>query len=107
MNPTRGREASSIGSTSTPYGRWSTRSPTVTACAGRNPAARVDQIGVTGFCRGGLNTLLSAAHNREVKAAIAWYGRIRPVRTPGVCTVGPLDVAAKIDVPVPGLYGGE
>ena len=79
----------------------------IVAYARKHSAARGNRIGVTGFCRGGMYTLLYAARNREVKAAVAWYGPIRPVKTPGVRTVGPLDVAAEINSPVLGLYGGE
>jgi carboxymethylenebutenolidase len=50
-------------------------------------------------------TLLFSAHSREVKAAVAWYGQLRPAKTPGIRTVGPLDVAAQIYSPVLGLYG--
>jgi len=75
--------------------------------AKRHPAGRGDRIGVTGFCRGGMYTLLFAAHSREVKAVVAWYGQLRPDKTPGVRTVGPLDIAGKINVPVLGLYGEE
>jgi len=42
-----------------------------------------------------------------VKAAVAWYGQIRPVITKGVRIVGHLDVAARIKAPILGLYGGE
>jgi carboxymethylenebutenolidase len=72
----------------------------------KHPAARSDRIGVTGFCRGGLYTLLFAAHSREVKAAVPWYGQLKPARTPGVRTAGPIDLVAKITAPVLGLYGG-
>ena len=78
----------------------------IAAYAKKHSAARADRIGVTGFCRGGMYTLLYAARNREVKAAVSWYGPIRPVKTPGVRTVGPLDVAVEISSPVLGLYGG-
>ena len=73
--------------------------------AKQHPAGRANRIGVTGFCRGGMYTLLFAAHNREVKAAVAWYGQVRPAKTPGVRTAGPLDGAAKVNAPVLGLYG--
>ncbi len=79
----------------------------LTAYAKTHPAARADRIGVTGFCRGGMYTLLFAAHNRDVMAAVAWYGQIKPDVTPGVRTFGPLDVAADIKAPVLGLYGAE
>ncbi len=72
----------------------------------RRPEARGDRIGVTGFCRGGLYTLLFAAHHPEVRAAVVWYGQIRPPLTPGVRSRGPLDVAASIRAPLLGLYGG-
>ncbi len=79
----------------------------ILAYAKKHPAAQADRIGVTGFCRGGMYTLLFAAHSREVKAAVAWYGQLRPVIIKGVRTVGPLDVAARIEGPILGLYGGE
>lgn len=75
------------------------------AFAKKHPSARIDRIGVTGFCRGGLYTLLFAAHSRELKAAVAWYGQIRPEKKPGIRTEGPLDVVSQIKVPVLGLYG--
>jgi len=70
-----------------------------------HPFARADRIGVTGFCRGGLYTFLFLAHNQEVRAGVAWYGQLRPAKTPGVRTVGPLDVVQQINAPVLGLYG--
>jgi len=77
------------------------------AYAKQHPAARPDRIGVTGFCRGGMYTLLYAAHNHELRAAVAWYGSIKPEKKPGIRTAGPLDLAAQIKAPLLGLYGGE
>ncbi|HSD93805.1 MAG TPA: dienelactone hydrolase family protein [Syntrophales bacterium] len=79
----------------------------IVAWAGKQPSALADRIGMTGFCRGGMYTLLYAARNRELKAAVPWYGQLRPALTPGVRNVGPLDVAAQINAPVLGLYGAE
>ena len=43
----------------------------------------------------------------EVKAAVPWYGPIKPAKTPGVRTEGPLDLVGKINAPILGLYGAE
>lgn len=75
--------------------------------ARQHPSGQGNRIGVTGFCRGGMYTLLFAAHSRDLRAAVAWYGQIRPAITPGVRTAGPLDLAERIKVPVLGLYGEE
>ncbi|HKN18972.1 MAG TPA: dienelactone hydrolase family protein, partial [Dissulfurispiraceae bacterium] len=77
----------------------------IVAYARQHPAGRADRIGITGFCRGGMYTLLYAAHNRELKAAVAWYGQLRPDKTPGIRIAGPLDIALQINPPVLGLYG--
>src|SRR4030042_2648943 len=58
--------------------------------AKQHPAVRADRIGVTGFCRGGMYTLLFAAHSRDVKDAGAWYGQLRPAKKAGIRAVGPL-----------------
>ena len=79
----------------------------IVAYAKKLPEAQADRIGVTGFCRGGLYTLLFAAQSPDVKAAVPWYGQIKPAKTAGIRTVGPLDLAAKIKAPVLGLYGEE
>lgn len=77
----------------------------VRAYAMKHPAGQADRIGITGFCRGGMYTLLFAAHNHGIKAAVPWYGQLRPANTPGVRSFGPLDIAEKINCPVLGLYG--
>jgi carboxymethylenebutenolidase len=61
------------------------------------------RLGITGFCWGGRIVYLYAAHNPDVKAAVAWYGSVTPF-APG--TTAALDVASKIKAPVLGLYGG-
>jgi carboxymethylenebutenolidase len=50
-------------------------------------------------------SLLFAAHSHELTATVAWYGQLRPAKTPGIRTVGPLDLAPQINSPVLGLYG--
>ncbi|MBA3506808.1 MAG: dienelactone hydrolase family protein [Betaproteobacteria bacterium] len=67
--------------------------------------ADVAKLGITGFCWGGRITWLYVAHNPNVKAGVAWYGRL--VGQPGAMTPKhPIDVVAQINAPVLGLYGG-
>lgn len=74
------------------------------AWAGRN-GGDGRRIGITGFCWGGRITWLYAAHNKNVKAGVAWYGRL--AGDAGAMTPKhPLDLVDQIDAPVLGLYGG-
>ena len=61
-------------------------------------------IAETGFCRGGRNTWLYATHNANLKAAVAWYGRIKGA-TSEIQPKVVLDVADKLKCPLLGLYG--
>lgn len=63
------------------------------------------KLGVTGFCWGGRITWLYAAHNPQVKAGVAWYGRLVGQPSPNTPT-HPVNVAAGLNGPVLGLYGG-
>lgn len=61
---------------------------------------------VTGFCWGGRITWLYAAHNPQLKAAVAWYGKLtgeKSLNSPK----HPVDIATDLNAPVLGLYGGE
>lgn len=64
------------------------------------------KLGVTGFCWGGRATWLYTAHNHDVDAAVAWYGRLTGEKTENT-PKHPIDVVPDIDVPVLGLYGGQ
>ena len=66
--------------------------------------ADATRVGITGFCWGGRTTLMYAAHNVRLKAAVAWYGPIARAYHAGDRSV--LEVASAIKVPVLGLYGG-
>jgi len=65
--------------------------------------ADVTRLGVTGFCWGGRATLMFAAHNPAVRAAVAWYGPTARTYFPGDKMA--LEVAAQIKAPLLGLYG--
>jgi carboxymethylenebutenolidase len=65
----------------------------------------VAKLGMTGFCWGSRIVWLYAAHNPNLKAAVAWYGRV--VGQPSEMTPKhPIDLAAEMKAPVLGLYGG-
>lgn len=65
----------------------------------------VARLGITGFCWGGRVTWLYAAHNPAVKAGVAWYGRLVGKATANT-PKHPVDIAANLNAPVLGLYGG-
>ena len=71
----------------------------------RGQGGDLTRLGVTGFCWGGRITWLYAAHNAAVKAGVAWYGRLVGEATP-LAPRHPIDVAAQLNGPVLGLYGG-
>ena len=63
------------------------------------------RLGITGFCWGGRIVWLYAEHSAQVKAGVAWYGRL--VGEPTVLQPkSPVDLAADLKAPVLGLYGG-
>jgi carboxymethylenebutenolidase len=64
-----------------------------------------DKLGITGFCWGGRITFLYAAHNPQVRAGVAWYGRVVGESTPNNPR-HPIDVASTIKAPILALYGG-
>ncbi|HUE73594.1 MAG TPA: dienelactone hydrolase family protein [Pirellulaceae bacterium] len=63
------------------------------------------KLGVTGFCWGGRIVWLYAAHNPDLKAGVAWYGRLTGM-TNDLQPKYPLDLVADLKAPVLGLYGG-
>ena len=70
----------------------------------KSEKADASKLGITGFCWGGRIALMYAAHNPEVDAAVAWYGRVVGTPIPGDKSAQ--DVVAQIKAPVLGLYGG-
>jgi carboxymethylenebutenolidase len=74
------------------------------AWAARN-GGNTAKLGVTGFCWGGRITWLYTAHNQNVKAGVAWYGRLVGDKT-DMTPAHPTDLVDRINAPVLGLYGG-
>ena len=75
------------------------------AWAKKSGKGNTDKLGVTGFCWGGRIVWLYAAHNPELKAGVAWYGRIVG-KADELHPKHPIDLAASLKAPVLGLYGG-
>jgi carboxymethylenebutenolidase len=70
--------------------------------------ADAKRLGITGFCWGGRIVWLYAAHNQNLKAAVAWYGQLRGSEPPNPLRPKyPLDLVNDINAPVLGLYGGQ
>lgn len=64
------------------------------------------RLAITGFCWGGRITWLYAAHNPRLKAGVAWYGRLDGAPSDNQPR-HPIDIAANLNAPVLGLYGGQ
>lgn len=60
----------------------------------------------TGFCWGGRISWLYAAHNPQLKAAVAWYGKLVGEKTLN-SPKHPVDIATDLNAPVLGLYGAD
>ena len=71
-----------------------------------NNGGNVDKLGITGFCWGGRITWMYSAHNPNVKAGVAWYGRLQGDATANT-PKHPVDIAPGLNVPVLGLYGAK
>lgn len=65
-----------------------------------------ERVAVNGFCRGGRDVWLYAAHNPDLKAAVAWYGPIAGATSP-IQPHTAADFAASLKCPLLGLYGGQ
>lgn len=70
----------------------------------------IKKLSITGFCWGGRIVWLYAAHNPNLDAGVAWYGRLmyapNAPRNELQPTM-PIDVAKNLKAPVLGLYGGQ
>ena len=75
------------------------------AWVAKNKEGDTAKLGITGFCWGGRIVWLYAAHSPQLKAGVAWYGRLEGA-TDALRPTNPIDVAASLRAPVLGLYGG-
>jgi carboxymethylenebutenolidase len=74
------------------------------AWAGKHARGNAQKLGITGFCRGGRMVWMETAHEKHMKAGVAWYGGLSAAE-PAIKTT-PLDIVDKLNAPVLGLYGG-
>lgn len=64
------------------------------------------RLAVTGFCRGGRDVWLYAAHNPALKAAVVWYGPVGGTPS-SIQPHNAADVANELKAPLLGLYAGQ
>lgn len=76
------------------------------AWAEKSNQGNIRSLGITGFCWGGRIVWLYAVHNPNIKAGVAWYGRLVGEHTP-LTPKYPIDIAPELTVPILGLYGGS
>jgi carboxymethylenebutenolidase len=75
------------------------------AWAASTGKADTAELGIVGFCWGGRQVWLYAAHNPHLKAGVAWYGPLGWTRNK-MTPKDPIDIVNQINAPVLGLYGG-
>ncbi|MGU3359229.1 dienelactone hydrolase family protein [Methylobacterium sp. M6A4_1b] len=63
------------------------------------------RIGTMGWCQGGRGVWLYAAHRKDLKAGVAWYGPVGGERSDIQPRTG-TDVAGELNAPLLCLYGG-
>jgi carboxymethylenebutenolidase len=64
----------------------------------------VAKLAITGYCWGGRIVWLYSAHNPDLKAGVAWYGRLVG-EADELHPKHPIDVVTAIKAPILGLYG--
>ncbi|MBC7927577.1 MAG: dienelactone hydrolase family protein [Bryobacteraceae bacterium] len=65
-----------------------------------------NRLTITGFCWGGRIVWLYAAHNPNLKAGAAWYGKLTGAASE-TTPKQPVDVAGDLKAPVIGMYAGK
>src|SRR5262252_2367737 len=64
------------------------------------------RLGIMGFCRGGRTVWEYAAHNKDLKAGVAFYGSlVDPDMQKSLWPKSPTELASAMQAPVLGLYG--
>lgn len=79
---------------------------TAVAWAKSTGQGNTDKLAITGFCWGGRIVWLYTAHNPNVDAGVAWYGRLEGDKSP-INPTHPIEQVAKMRGAVLGLYGEQ
>ena len=67
--------------------------------------ADTSKLGIVGFCWGGRQVWLYAAHNPALKAGVSWYGVLERPKN-AMTPANPIDLVQRINAPILGRYGG-
>lgn len=70
-------------------------------------ALRGRNVGITGFCMGGMYTLLAACRLRGLAAAVSWYGMLRAAALDANKPEHVLDAIERLAVPTLALFGAD
>lgn len=75
----------------------------------QRPYVEVSKIAITGFCYGGGVTWLACERFAQLKAGVAWYGKmVRPGGAPDdPARLWPIEAVDHLHAPVLGLYGAK
>jgi carboxymethylenebutenolidase len=72
----------------------------------KSQSGDVNRLGIMGFCRGGRTVWEYAAHNKDLKAGVAFYGSlVDPEAQKSLWPKSPTALAPEMKAPVLGLYG--
>ena len=77
-----------------------------TAAWAKSQGGDTNRLGIMGFCRGGRTVWEYAAHNKDLKAGVAFYGSlVDPDTQASIWPKSPTALAPQMQAPVLGLYG--
>jgi len=73
----------------------------------KEPVVFTNSVGCMGFCMGGRFSLLFGAHNKDIKAVVAFYGPPIDKEVSPKYPQAAIDLVPEIEAPVLGNYGTE
>jgi carboxymethylenebutenolidase len=77
-----------------------------TAAWAKSQGGDTNRLGIMGFCRGGRTVWEYSAHNKDLKAGVAFYGTVvDPEAQKSIWPKSPTALAPEMKAPVLGLYG--